>query len=114
MENYAVSNELIERRSISERKPNPYCSVEFTFDDLDVLYQFKVWNTRSGHMCVIVREESDVLPRMSVGDVLGLKYNFKNTVYLSEYLKTAIRFIIKQNNGRYRGHYIVGFEVLRN
>ena len=88
--------------------------MEFSFKGFEADYQFKIWNTQSVYLCVIVREQSNVLSRMKVGDVLTLKYNFKNSAYLSEYLKTAIRFIIKQSKGRFKGHYVVGFETLRS
>ena len=104
----------LERKTESQKRVIQYNSVEFSFKGVEAVYQFKIWTTRSVNLCVIIRENSSVLPRMKVGDILNVKYNFRNSAYLSEYLKTAIRFIIKQSKGRFKGHYVVGFEILKN
>jgi hypothetical protein len=98
--------------TVREKKPNPYYSVEFSLKGLETDYLFRLRNTKSDHKCVLVREDSRMLPLLKVGDVMPLKFNFNHTPYLSEYLNTAIRFIIKQDEGRFKGHYFVGFEIL--
>ena len=53
-----------------------------------------------------------MLSLLKIGDVLPLKFNLKNSSRLSEHLNAAIQFIIKQDDGRFKGHYFVGFEIL--
>ena len=95
-----------------EKEPNPYYSVEFSLEGLGIDHLFRLRETNSDHKCVLVREDSQMLPLLKVGDVLPLKFIFNNTPRLSDSLNTVIRFIIKQDEGRFKGHYFVGFEIL--
>ena len=102
-------------RSVSEtrsKKSNPYYSVEFSLKGLENAYLFRLRDTNTDHKCVLIREDSRMLSLLKIGDVLPLKFNFNNSSRLSEYLNTAIQFIIKQDDGRFKGHYFVGFEIL--
>ena len=103
-----------EERVLPERgkKPNPYYSVEFSLKGLDIDHLFRIRDTNSDHKCVLVREDSRMLPLLKIGDVLPLKFIFNDTPFLSDRLNTAIRFIVKQDEGRFKGHYFVGFEIL--
>ena len=92
-----------------------YNSVEFSSDKLSVAYQFKIWNIKPMPMCILVREDSNILSQIKVGDILNMKYNnHRNSGDPSEYLDTAIRHIIKKDRGRFKGHYLVGLEILEN
>ena len=94
------------------KKPDPYYSVEFSLKGLETDHLFRLRDTNSDHKCVLVREDSRMLPLLKVGDVLPLKFNFNDIPSLSDHLNTAIRFIVKQDEGRFKGHYFVGFEIL--
>ena len=95
----------------SKRKLTSYYSVEFSFEGIESLYQFKVWHIPSVYKCIIAKEDSDFLTRIRVGDIHNLKYNFENATHLHVFKNTVIRFTRKQEKGRYRGHYIVGLEM---
>ena len=110
---HAVNESL--KRSIATvmgKKSDPYYSVEFSLEGLRTDHLFRLRDTNSDHKCVLVKEDSKMLPLLKIGDVLALKFNLNNSPHVSEYLNTAIRFIIKQDEGRFKGHYFVGFEVL--
>ncbi len=89
-----------------------YNSVEFSSDNLSVTHQFRIWNIES--MSILVREDSGLLTQIKVGDILDMKYNCRNSRGSAAYLKTAIRHIIKKDQGRFKGHYLVGLEILEN
>ena len=102
-------------RSVSEirwEKPNPYYSVEFSLKGLENDHLFRLRGTNSDNKCVLIREDSRMLSLLKIGDVLPLKFNLKNSSRLSEHLNAAIQFIIRQDDGRFKGHYFVGFEIL--
>ena len=91
---------------------HPYRSAEFLVDGLNVPYQFRIWNMAPESICVLVNENSDLLPRLRVGDTLNVKYYSAGSSYAHDYQKTAIRHITKSDQGRLKGHYVVGLEIL--
>ncbi len=112
MKKYASVDKLVDRRSEPRKKVDQYYSVEIPISELGVVYQFKIWNTESTSMFVLVKEDSGVLPWLRVGDRLNMKYYPTDLFYPIEYLDTVIRNITKQDQGRLKGHYLVGLEIL--
>jgi hypothetical protein len=110
----ASDKDFVERRSESRKEVDQYYSVEFTINGLDLSYQFRIWNAASKSMCVLVREDSEILPQLKVGEVFNMKYYASNSFYPPEHLETAIRHITKDDQGRFKGHYLVGLEILEN
>lgn len=95
------------------RKADQYSSAEFLIEGLCVLYQFKIWEEASSFLSVLVNEKSEILPRLKVGDTLRVKYYAHDGLYPSEYKKTAIRHITRNEEGRLKGHILVGLEILK-
>jgi hypothetical protein len=92
---------------------DPYHSVEFSIKGIELPYQFKIWNTANMSMCVLVKEDSAILPRLKVGDTLDMKFYSGESCYPTNFLKTTIRHISK-DEGRFRGHYLVALEILES
>ncbi len=103
----------MEKRSEPRVDAQKYHSVEFKVTDLGHLYQFKLWNTSSRGLCVLVREDSEVLKSLEVGKVLDMKYYTTDFSLPPEKLKTQIKHITKEDQGRFRGHYMVGLLALK-
>jgi hypothetical protein len=101
--------DTLEERGNGDR----YHSVEFSIKGIELPYQFKIWNTANMSMCVLVKENSAILPRLKVGDTLDMKFYSGASSYPTNSLKTTIRHISK-DEGRFRGHYLVGLEILEN
>ena len=112
MESYITTSKLPGRRSAHTKRMYQFYSVEFSVRGIDVPYQFRIWDTSSACMYVLVNEYSDILPRLKVGDTLKMKYYSTDSVYRPECLKTAIINITKNDQGRFKGHYLVGLEIL--
>jgi integration host factor subunit beta len=87
-------------------------SVEFSTRNIDVSHQFKIWNLSLRGICVLVKEGASVLKHMKVGDILDMKYYKSDSPEPSDYMRTEIRHITKEEQGRFRGHYFVGLAVL--
>ena len=98
-----------ETRSASER----YYSVEFTVKDLASAYQFKIWNISSQGMCILIKDDSKILPYINVGDVITMKYYLTESIGTTEDVRTEIKHITKDEQGRYKGHYLVGLAILQ-
>lgn len=101
-----------ERRSEPRLPASQYYSVEFSINGLNLCYQFKIWNMASQSMCVLVREDSELLPRIRVGDILEMRYYTGSSTNPCEDLKTEIRHITRDEDGRFKGHYLVGLSIL--
>jgi hypothetical protein len=91
-----------------------YSSVEIAVNNSEPVYMFKIRNSPFAGIAILVKEDSVILKHLKVGDKLNLKYNPAVASDLPEYIATEIRHIIKDNNGRYNGHYLVDFGVSEN
>ncbi len=103
--------------SIAEGIPNPsnygdqYSSVEISNGTIDFSYHFKLWNIASAPMCILVKENSQIIPQLKEGDTFDMKYYTGDPLCPAEYRKTAIQNIDKDSNGRFKGHYLVHLEI---
>ena len=105
---------VTEKRSEQRRKADQYYSAEFLVEGMEVLYQFKIWDVASSSLSVLVNEHSQILPRIKVGDTLNVKYYSSGSGYPSDYQRTAIRHITRNDEGRLKGHFLVGLEILES
>lgn len=101
-----------ERRSETRETDSTYYSVLFTTEGLDSYYQFKLWNISPKGICILVKEDSEVLSNLKVGDTIEMTYFIADSQGASEKLKTQIKHITKNDTGRFQGHYLVGLSIL--
>ena len=83
--------------------PDQYHSVEVELTGMIYPYQFKIRSNPSSSMCFLIKENSDILPRLKVGDILELKYYSAGSTHASEPKKTVIREITKDDQGPFKG-----------
>ncbi|MBN1834093.1 MAG: tetratricopeptide repeat protein [Deltaproteobacteria bacterium] len=95
-----------------EEAPYPYHSVEVELAGMIYPYQFKIRSNPSSSMCFLIKENSDILPRLKVGDILELKYYSAVSAHVSEPRKTVIREITRDDQGPFKGHFLVGLEII--
>ena len=91
---------------------NHYYSVEFLISDTRLLYQFKIWNSNSDSMFIIVKENSEILIRLKKGNVFKTKYYSTDSLRPTIDLETQIKEITRNDGGRFKGHYLVGLDIL--
>lgn len=109
---------MVEASTFEERRSEPrnitdkYFSVEFPVKELGSLYQCKIWDLSTKGMCVLVKEDSDVLRHLRVGDTLEMKYYPTESLSPVECLRTEIRHISRDSQGRFKKHYLVGLSIL--
>jgi hypothetical protein len=111
-----VNGHSCERRRFicSRLATDDYYSAEFVLDGLEIPYQFKIWEKRQRGVSVLVKESSNILQLLKVGDTLNVKYYSMRSAYPSEGQKTAVRHITRNEQGRLKGHCLVGLEILGN
>jgi hypothetical protein len=101
-----------DKRSEPRTIPERYHSVEISPQGLNSVYQFKVWDISQKGMCILVKEDSAVISHIHVDDVVRMKYYQEDDLQSSVVLKTKIRHITKDEEGRFKGHYLVGLSIL--
>ena len=106
-----MADKPTERRSEPRSIIDRYYSVEFSIRDSAYVYQFKIWDISPKGICVLVKEDSDLLNHLKVGDILDLKYYTTDSSKPTEYLKTEIKHITKDDTGRFKELYLVGLSI---
>ena len=114
MKKLAVIKKTKETKSGLKRQMDQYFSVEFSISEHSVLHQFKIWNIPPTTMCLLVKEDSDILRGIKVGDTLKMKYYSDGSAYPSDYLDTEILHIGKNDQKRFKNHYLIGLEILES
>lgn len=100
-----------DKRSEKRHPPDKYYSVQFSLKDLASIYQFRIWDTSSGGLCILVNEDSEVLNHMEVGDIIFMTYYISEKPGTTEDFKTEVRHITKHEEGRFKGHFFVGLLI---
>jgi hypothetical protein len=99
------------RNDLRKIRPEIFYSVEFMIEGLPYLFQFKIWDTPQGTIFILVKESSDILSRLQEGDIIKMKYYSSVLDYYME-LDTEIESISLKDQGRFRGHYAIGLNIL--
>ena len=110
-ENKTISNGT-ERRSEPRSIVEQYSSLEFSIKDLSFLYQFKIRETSTSGISILINEGSELLKFLKVGDILDVKYYAQDLSEQPKYLETEIKHITKDDQGRFAGHCVVGLSII--
>jgi len=89
-------------------------SVELSIDGLEFSYHFKIWDINSNAMNIIIKEDSAIINRLKPGNRFNSKYYSDNGSYPMVELNTEISHITKAEDGKFKGHYIVGLTIEKN
>jgi hypothetical protein len=74
-------------------------------------YQFKLRNISDSGLCILVREDSPVLARISVGRTYNVKFYQAGDPNPAKFALAEVRHLTRQMEGRYQGHYLIGLAV---
>ena len=91
-----------------------YYSVEFSIHGHHLPYQFKIWNMAPQSMYVLVNANSKILEVLKVGDVVKPKYYTTDSLCPTKHLETEIKYITKEDHGRFKGHFLIGLAIIEN
>jgi hypothetical protein len=86
-------------------------SVEVAFDGIECSHQFRIWNGEPCSMFVLVKHSSEIVDRFKVGEVVKMKYYANDSDRHTKMMDTKIQQVIKEDEGRFRGHYVVGLAL---
>jgi len=93
---------------------NQYDNVEISIDGMAPTYIFKLRDISPIGMGVLVKEDSDLLNQIEMGQIVNMRYNLAQQTDLSKCFETVIKQITTDAQGRFKGHLIVGLSVLEN
>ena len=100
-----------DRRSEPRHLEEGYSSVELSLKELNFVYQFKIWDRSQSGMSILIKEDSEVLRHIKVGDMLDMKYYPKKQTEEPIKLRTEIRHITKDVSEKIKGHCLVGLMI---
>ena len=103
-----------DRRAEPRRIVDEYYSVEFSISGIEMTYQFKIWNISTKGLCLLVRQESDILRRLRVGETIQMKFYRENASKPADFINTKIHHITKDDTGKFRGHYLIGLGIAQD
>lgn len=89
-----------------------YTCVEFHIRNMGAVYQSKIWKIPLKGLFFLVKEGSSVLAHLRTGDEIKARYTQVNRREPGNFVKTKIRYIIQEQTGRFKGHYLVGLAML--
>jgi hypothetical protein len=107
-------NESRERRNEPRESLEQYYSVEMAIGSAYSAYQFKLRNISQSGLCILVREDSAVLDKITVGDVYKVKFYQDGDPQPAKHALAEVRHLTRQAEGRYQGHYLIGLTVKTN
>jgi hypothetical protein len=108
MKQAEVKNSMAERHCGSGRWCERYHCVELSIEGLECTHQFRLWNSDPASAFVLVKQNSDLLTRLKVGDMMKMKYYTKDSLPKTEYMNTTISHITREDRGKFRGHCLIG------
>ena len=91
-----------------------FFSVEIRPDSLIPIYKFKLRKSSSKGAYILVKEGSAILSYLKSGQQLNVNYNPEKQTESVTSLKTKINYIIKEVQGRFKGHHLVGLSTIQS
>ena len=101
-----------ERRSEDRLFDNRYHSVQIKKPEFELAYHFRIRNISAKGMCILVRQDSKIMEYLHIGDILDMQFYPLKQSDPIENSKVEIKHISKDDDGRFRGHYLVGLNKL--
>ncbi len=94
------------------KRLNQYQSVEFSIDGIDDrCRRSRIWHIHPYSNVILIRKDSNIVPHLQVGARLKTKYYFPGMAYPKSARETTIKEISREEQGRFKGHLLVGLEL---
>jgi len=100
------------RTSDSRNMLKKYYSVQFHLNGIDEAYLFKLRDIPLNGLCILVKEDSPVLKKIKIGDILNMEYNPPESSESPKLLKTQVASKISYHHSK--GHSLVGLSIIDN
>ncbi len=101
----------MEKRSSKRALPTGFHGAEIKLTGVP-LYQFKLKDISDHGASILIKENSAMINHLEVGQHLQIKFHANSHPDLNGYFESKIAHITKNEEGRYKGHYLVGVQIL--
>ena len=106
------TNELARNIPESSNSSNKYFSVQFSINNMEPAYLFKLRHNSLNELFILVKEDSAVLKHLKTGDIVDMTYNAPGSSNSTKPLKTLIRDISKNPQKSFMEHFFVGLHIM--
>jgi len=113
MEGRTVPVNLDKMEYVNSTVTDKYYSVQFSISSHGLSYLFKLRNNSANELCIFVKEDSDVMKHLKVGDILDMEYNTQELSSPGILLKTRVRNI-SNRAGSFKGHSIISLSIIQD
>jgi hypothetical protein len=114
MATHSVSNAARSFYETGALVTDRFYSVEFQVEKSEIAYQFKIWKIPAAPNFVLVKEGSDIINWIHPGDIFSMTYYSDDFSKPRQQFPTQILNILRQDVGRFRGHYMVTLGIIEN
>jgi hypothetical protein len=87
-----------------------YCADIF-IKELELIYQFKIWETHSDSLSILIKENSEFLNWINPGDRFMIRYYSHDPDHKYHDRETEFTKLERQTSHRLKGHYLAGLEM---
>jgi hypothetical protein len=95
------------------KRLNQHQSVEFSMDGVDVrCRRSRIWHIHQHPNVILIGKDSNIVPHLRVGARLKTTYYFPGKRYPAGARETTIKEISREEQGRFKGHYLVDLEPM--
>jgi hypothetical protein len=101
----------MEKRSSKRSLPEGFHGAEIKLTGVP-LYQFKLKDISDNGASILVKKDSAMVSHLEVGQSLKIKFYSNSHPNLNGYFESKIKHITKIEEGRYKGHYLLGVRIL--
>ena len=108
-DNYSESEDL---RTQMRTASADFASVEFTFPDSMIVYQFPLRDWSHTGLGILARQDSKILDHIQEGQVFSVTLRREGIGLSLELYRVEIRHISDPEQGRHPGHKVVGLSIL--
>ena len=112
MKKYSFSYAMDEKKADPKILKDQFYSVEFPVNGYKYDYRCKLRKNGFESIFVLVKENSAILNKLTVGNILKMKYYRTDSAGPPESFDTEIKYITKNDSGRFKGHYLMGLDIL--
>ncbi len=107
-----MQQQALKKRIHPRTEVQSYHCIEVQTLKMSVKYQFKIWNSSSHGICILVKKDSDFLNKVTVGEILDVNYCHSDFSQPPDVHQTKIMHITKAKHDKFKNHCFVGLMVI--